>query len=453
MNYYLLTIGCQMNYADSERVAAVLEMMKYRRTENENEADIIGVVACAVRQKAMDRIYGKMQKWNKEKKKRPLTTFLTGCVLEHDRKQLGVHFDHFFEVKNLRTLPDLLGRTTEIKEALPTESYLEINPHHSRQYKAYIPIMNGCNAFCAYCAVPYTRGRETSRSPQEIIKEVFHLLENGYKEILLLGQIINKYFVSIDDSFDKYFQKLKSTYKLPNLPEMKTNLYLKKRQIHFGTLIAIINSLPFDFWLRYMSPHPKWFTDELIDTIARSEKMPRHLHIPVQSGDDEVLKKMLRPYTVQQFKDIVIKMRKAIPGLAVTTDIIVGFCGETQKQFDNTKKLFEEMKFDMAYISQYSPRLGAKAAEWKDDISHEEKERREYELNEILKVTARENNKKLVGKTMRVLVDNYNEKKGENTGKTDTFKTIKFLGKNLTGEFANIKVTHIDSWGLTGKIS
>lgn len=441
-----------MNYADSERVATVLEKMNYRRTENENYADIIGVVACAVRQKAMDRIYGKMQKWNKEKKKRPLTTFLTGCVLEHDRKQLGVHFDHFFEVKDLKTLPKLLDRTVEIKEALPTESYLEINPHYSKQYKAYIPIMNGCNAFCAYCAVPYTRGRETSRSPQEIIKEVVHLLENGYKEILLLGQIVNKYLVSVDKSFEQFYQNLKSKYKLSDLPEMETDLYLRKRQVNFGTLIAIINSLPFDFWLRYMSPHPKWFTDELIDTIARSEKMPRHLHIPVQSGDNEVLKKMLRPYTVKQFKDIVVKIRKAIPGLAVTTDVIVGFCGETQKQFENTKKLFQEMKFDMAYISQYSPRPGAKAAEWENDISHEEKERREYELNEILKVTARENNKKLVGKTVKVLVDNFNENKGENTGKTDTFKTIKFLGENRTGTFTSVKVIHSDSWGLQGRL-
>lgn len=452
MNYYLLTIGCQMNKADSERLSAVLERMNFSRTDNEHDADLIGVVACAVRQKAMDRIHGKISAWNEEKKRRPLTTFLTGCVLEYDRKRLATEFDHFFEMKDLAMLPDILGRTTEVKEALPVESYLSINPHHTHHYKAYVPIMNGCNAFCTYCAVPYTRGREVSRSPKDIIAEAVHLLENGCKEILLIGQIVNKYLVPADDDFEKFLAGLRETYSIPELPELSTPLFREKRIVNFGALIAILNALPFDYWLRYTSPHPKWFTNELITTIARSKKVVPHLHIPVQSGDNTMLKKMLRPYTVEQYKDIIRKMRAAIPGLAVTTDVIVGFCGETEEQFGNTKKLFEETHYDMAYINQYSPRPGAKASEWQDDVPHEEKERREFELNEVLRQTALANNKQLVGKTVRVLVDEYDDKKRENTGKTDTFKTIKFTGNNLSGQLIQVSVTNADAWGLRGTV-
>ncbi|KKW00281.1 MAG: (Dimethylallyl)adenosine tRNA methylthiotransferase MiaB [Parcubacteria group bacterium GW2011_GWC2_49_9] len=452
MQYYLLTIGCQMNKADSERLAAVLECMNFSRTDNEHSADLIGVVACAVRQKAMDRIYGKISAWNAEKKRRPLTTFLTGCVLDYDRKRLAVEFDHFIEMKDLNRLPDILGRTAEVKEALPTDSYLSINPHHTHQYKAYVPIMNGCNSFCTYCAVPYTRGRETSRSPKDIIAEVINLLENGTKEILLIGQIVNKYFVPVDADFDKFLFGVVETYNLPDLPELHTSLFREKRIVNFGTLIAILDALPFDYWIRYTSPHPKWFTDDLIATVARSKKLVPHLHIPVQSGDDGMLRKMLRPYTVEQYKDIVHKMRAAIPGLAVTTDVIVGFCGETDDQYENTKKLFREINYDMAYINQYSPRPGAKASNWEDDVPHDEKERRESELNNVLRQTAFTNNQRQVGKIVRVLVDEYDDAKGENTGKTNTFKTIKFEGPDLAGQFAEVTVASAEAWGLRGNL-
>ncbi len=452
MKYYLLTIGCQMNVSDSERLASKLEVLHFSRTANEHEADLIGVVACAVRQKAMDRIYGKISAWNKEKKRRPLTTFLTGCVLDYDRRRLATEFDHFFEMKDVPNLAAILGRTADIKEALPDNSYLSINPFHTHQYKAYVPIMNGCNSFCTYCAVPFTRGREVSRSPREIIAEVAHLLENGYKEILLIGQIVNKYFVPADDAFDAYIAGLRKKYDIPDLPEFAAPLFREKRIVNFGMLVALLNALPFDYRLRYTSPHPKWFTDELIETIARCKKIPPHLHIPVQSGDNAVLRKMLRPYTVEQYSETVEKMRRAIPGLAVTTDVIVGFCGETMEQFENTKKLFRDIRYDMAYINQYSPRPGAKSAEWDDDVPHVEKERRETELNDILRQTSLANNNRLVGQTVKVLVDDYDGKITENSGKTDTFKTIKFSGPDLTGQFALVEITEAGSWGLKGSL-
>ncbi|MFA6908493.1 MAG: MiaB/RimO family radical SAM methylthiotransferase [Patescibacteria group bacterium] len=451
MKYYLLTIGCQMNVSDSERLASVLESMQLTRTESEHEADIIGVVACAVRQKAMDRIYGKISAWNKEKKHRPLTTFLTGCVLDYDRKRLREEFDHFFEMKDLASVPVLLGQTAALKEVLPA-SYLSVNPLYSQTFKAYVPVMNGCNAFCTYCAVPYTRGREVSRSPQEIVNEIIGLLQKGCKEITLLGQIVNKYYVTVDESFNEFFAELQTHYGIPALPEMQRTLFTEKRVINFAMLLAIINALPFDFWLRYSSPHPKWFTDDLIATIARCEKIPPHLHIPVQSGDNVVLRKMLRPYSIEEYITIVQKMRDAIPGLAVTTDVIVGFCGETEDQHRNTADLFRDIRYDMAYINQYSPRPGAVASQWEDDITHEEKEQREKELNDILRETAYANNQRLVGTRVRVLVDEYDESKKENTGKTDGFKTIKFTGDDFTGRFIYAKVARAEAWGLKGEV-
>lgn len=437
--YYTLTLGCQMNKSDSERLSKVLEDLGYKKTEEEKNANLITVVACSVRQSAIDRIYGKIRNWQTLKEKKPLITILTGCVLPVDRKKMASFFDLIFEIKDLDKFPSLLGeKIGEIKHDLPVSSYFDIHPLYESRFQAYVPIMTGCNNFCAYCAVPYTRGREISRSPEEIIREVKNLLEKGYKEITLLGQNVNSY---------------------------------KSGKADFPALLKKIANLPGKFWLRFLTSHPKDLSDQLIKVIAKSDKICKYLHLPVQTGNNAVLKRMNRKYTREHYLNLIEKIRKEIPEVAISTDTIVGFAGESREQFEDTKKLYQEAKFDMAYIVQYSPRPGTIAQKkFKDDISRLEKERREKELNKILEKTALENNKKLVGKTLEVLVEKkltrplrlreanggratFNLKLSTYLGKTATFKTIKFTLKNenLLGKFLKVKILKAKSFGLEGK--
>ncbi len=311
-----------MNKADSEKIAAVLENKGYKRALDIKKADLVVVNMCSVRQSAVDRVYGLLPKI-KEKK-----SILTGCILKKDRKKFSKYFDEIIDIKEF----------TKNKQK------------YSDNIKAFVPIMTGCNNFCAYCVVPYTRGREISRPADEIIYEVKKLVKQGYKEIWLLGQNVNSY-----------------------------------SDIPFSKLLRKINSIPGKFWIRFTSSHPKDFSDDLIKAMAECKKVAKYLNLPVQSGDDEILKKMNRPYTVAQYKKLVKKIRSKIPNINLSTDVIVGFPGETKKQFENTVKLFKEIKYDIAYISRYSPRSGTAAAKLKDNVSQKEKKRREKILEKTLK--------------------------------------------------------------------
>lgn len=310
--YFIKTFGCQMNESDSERIAGALESKDYKKVENLEQADLVVVNACSVRQSAIDRIFGLKQKFKKLKAKK----ILTGCVLKSDKRKFREFFD---EIKSIK----------EFCKA-PTDSSL-------------IPIMTGCDNYCTYCVVPYTRGREKSIKPEQIIKQA-----KNKKEIILLGQNVNSY---------KY---------------------------GFADLLKKLNNIPGDFVIKFLTNHPKDMNDELIDTIANCKKVVKEIHLPVQSGDDEILKKMNRGYTVKQYKDLVKKIRKKIPSVEISTDVIVGFPWETKKQFQNTVKLFKEIKFDKAYINKYSPRAGTAAYGLKDNVSWEEKKRRWRILNEIV---------------------------------------------------------------------
>lgn len=298
-----------MNESDSERITAFLERRGYERAENMEVADLVVINACSVRQTAIDRIFGLKKKFKKINAKK----ILTGCVLKSDKKKFEEFFD---EIKNIE----------EFYQA-PVKSSL-------------IPIMTGCDNFCTYCVVPYTRGREESRPVDKIIAEIKDSVSNGCKEITLLGQNVNSY---------KY---------------------------GFAELLEKINDLAGNFKIKFLTSHPKDFSDELIDVIAKSKKIAKEIHLPVQSGDDEILTKMNRGYTVKQYKNLIKKIRKKIPRVKISTDVIVGFPGETKKQFENTVKLFKEIKFDKAYINKYSTRVGTAAARFKDDIPLEEKKRR-----------------------------------------------------------------------------
>lgn len=398
MRYLISTYGCQRNNHDSERIAAVLENQGYQATSNLNEADLIVVNACSVRQPAIDRIFGQIQKFAKLKAQNPkFKTILTGCVLPSDKKKFAGVFDSILDIKELI-------KNTQIK------------PKYQSSFKAYLPIMTGCNNSCTYCVVPYTRGKEISMPIEEIICQVKNLVKDGYKEIWLLGENVNSY------------------------------------QFNFPELLRKINDIAGNFWIRFTSPHPKDFSDELIKVMAECQKVTEYINLPVQSGDNEILKKMNRPYQVQYYKNLVKKIRKMVPEVFLSTDAIVGFPGETKKQFQNTVKLFKEIKYDMAYISKYSPRPGTIAAQMPDDISHQEKKKREKILTEVLKQTALENNKKYIGGIVEVLPEK--SKNGFLIGKTWAYKTIKFKGpKNLIGQFIEVKITDALPWGLNGELA
>ena len=321
-----------MNKSDSERIATILEERGYIPASKINEADLILVNMCSVRQSAVDRVFGISQKLSKLKtQKSKVKTVLTGCILKSDKKKFREKFDIIWNNKN----------------------YFDIQPKYQNKV-AYIPISNGCNNFCTYCVVPFTRGPLICRDHQEILKEVKNAIKKGFKEIWLLGQNVNDYTSPIDPS------------------------------INFPKLLKMVADLPGNFLIRFTSPNPKNFSDELIDVMANSKKIAKYLNLPVQSGDNQILKKMNRPYTVEQYKNLVKKIRKKIPDINLSTDVIVGFPGETKKQFENTVKLFKEIKFNMAYIAKYSPRPGTAAFQMKDNIPLTEKKRREKILMGII---------------------------------------------------------------------
>ena len=360
MKYWIITYGCQMNKSDSERIASVLEKESYKPASKENEADLIVVNMCSVRQSAVDRVYGKINDFAKLKVQNPkLKTILTGCILREDRKKFSGKFDLIWDIKDLSNWLDHLKLKNAI--SLPWQSYdvnncyLKIQPKYQNKFLAFIPISNGCNNFCSYCVVPHVRGPLVCRDHKEILKEVKNAISNGAREIWLLGQNVNNY---------------------------------QSDGINFAKLLKMINAIPGNFLIRFMSPHPADFSDELIDVMAKSKKIAKYLNLPVQSGDDEILKKMNRPYAVKQYKDLVKKIRKKMPEINLSTDVIVGFPRETKKQFENTVKLFKEMKFNIAYISKYSPRPGTVAQKMKDNVSWQEKKRREKILRELIKKNA-----------------------------------------------------------------
>jgi len=393
---------------------------------------------CSVRQSAVDRVYGLAPKFKKLKTKNyKLKTILTGCVLKNDSKKFQKNFDYILSIKSLPYWKDVLEkkekfiyypdlRMPRIHKKFKA-NYFKTLPHYSNNFSTYIPIMTGCNNFCSYCVVPYVRGPEICRPANEIIKEIKNLVKNNFKEIWLLGHNVNSY-----------------SYKKTNFPE----------------LLRRINKIPGNFWISFTSSHPNDFSNELIKTIAESHKISKYISLPIQSGDNEILKKMNRPYTIEQYKKLVKKIRKKIPALYLSTDIIVGFPGETKKQFNNTKKLLEELKFDMAYIAEYSPRPGTAAFKLKDNVPHKEKQKKREILTKILEKTSIQNSKKYIGKTFNALIHEIT-KKHALVGKTRFYKTVKINhyekasrseNRKLIGKIVKVKIINAMPWGLKGEL-
>ena len=429
--YHILTIGCQMNKVDSERLAAFLEERGFKHASDIRKAGVAIFNTCGVRQMAEDRLYGLV---NRLKTTNPQGKIVvTGCLGKRDdvRRRLGSRVDIFMPISEMLRLPDLLSGgefkpyfsldEVRLKEG---EKYLDIRPKHTSPFTAFVPIGNGCNNFCSYCVVPYARGREVYRPAKEVIKEAKELVGKGYKEIILIAQNVNSYH---DGGYD------------------------------FPKLLKAIIRIPGKFWIRFSSSHPKDMSDALIEAIGSSGKVCPHVHLAVQSGDDDVLKAMNRKYTAKHYEGLIRKIRKSKPGVSITTDVIVGFPGETKEQFENTVKLFRNVRFDLAYIAQYSPRPGTVSAKMADDVSAAEKKRRAQELNSILSETARDNNDRHLGEIMEVLVEGRN-KRGKYYGKTGSYQTVLIdAGRpskqtdKMIGDFAKVEITKSLAFGLEGK--
>ena len=437
--FYLLIFGCQMNISDAERLATALKALGYQETNNEDEADLIGVVACSVKQTAVDRIYGKVRNWQIVKEKRPLITMLSGCVLDYDRKKLADKFDIFLDIKNLDNLAESIKKAApEEKLALP--SFFDIQPSYYSSYRAYVPIMTGCNKFCTYCAVPYTRGREVSRPSASIIAEIKELLAKNYKEIILLGQNVNSYGLDKISARGGPASGGKDTAELT-----------------FPQLLEQIDKLADHFWLKFLTSHPYDMSDELITVMKNGKNINNYLHLPVQSGSDEQLKKMNRHYSIAHYTELINKIRTTLPDISISTDLIVGFAGETVSDFKATEKLVKSLKFNLSFTSQYSQRTGTVAAKlYPDDVTQETKKERFNIINTQIGKNAKIYNEQLVGKTFEVLIDavNCEEKKCKNIGKLANYTAVHVITKEplKVGEFYQVKITQADAWGVLAEI-
>ena len=433
MKYYLLPFGCQMNLSDTERVRTVLQQMGYEPTDNEEEANLLGIVACSVRQKGIDKVYGRIEKWNAMKNRKNVITFVSGCILPADRVRFLKLFDLVFTMNELPKLPDMIrqyGVVTPMKEVNPSanmEPFWEINPMRASAFEAYIPIQNGCNNFCTYCAVPYTRGREVSRPSEEILNEVKELVEKDYKSITLLGQNVNSY------GLDK-----------------------KGEEINFAELLRRIGEFGKasgkEFWVYYTAPHPRDMEDEIIEVMAQYDCLAKQIHIPIQSGDDVMLQRMNRHHNMERYRHIIQTIRRVLPTATIFTDIIVGFTHESEEEFENTRLAMEEFKYNMAYIAQYSVREGAVASRWEDDVPKEVKRQRYHRLTEELMKHSLVYNQALVGTTVKMLVEDFDRKNGSLTGHTEGKIVIRFAShdESLIGQIVNVKVTSATALSIEG---
>lgn len=358
-----------MNESDSEKIAVLLRRKGHQPAKDETSANLIVLNCCSVRQAAMDRVYDKTRKYYGNK-----SVILAGCLLEKDKATLKEKVSEIWRPDEYFNCSNLAADRSRPASLAPQrgESSADIS---------YVPIMTGCNNFCSYCAVPFTRGREKSRPAEEVVAEVKTLIKNGAKKIMLLGQNVNSYKSSAvslrgvpRSGTTKQSRTATSVHGIATLP--RDRLGVARNDIQFPSLLKLINALPGSFQLSFLTSYPKDMSDELIKTMSKCGKLTKELHLPIQSGDDTILRRMNRRYTTAHYKNLIKKVRRAISGIKISTDIIVGFPGETKKQFENTVKLCRAVKFNKAFIAKYSPRPGTAAAKLEDNIPAEEKKRR-----------------------------------------------------------------------------
>lgn len=434
--FLIRTYGCQMNEHDSENMAGILLNMGFEATAETEDADVILLNTCAVRENAENKVFGEIGNLKNLKREKPgLIIGVCGCMSQEEAVVNRIlakhqHVDLIFGTHNIHRLPILLKNALFSKEMIVEvwskegDIYENLPRARKGRIQAWVNIMYGCDKFCTYCIVPYTRGKERSRLPQDIIDEVRHLARNGYKEITLLGQNVNAYG--------------------KDLADMDYGL---------GDLLDEIRKIDIPR-IRFTTSHPWDFDDRLIEVLAKGGNLVEHIHLPVQSGNNEVLKLMGRNYTREEYVELANKIKQAIPNVSLTTDIIVGFPNETEEQFQDTLSLVREMEYDSAYTYIYSPREGTPAAKMKDNVPMEVKRERLARLNKVVNEISARKNKEYEGKIVEVLVEGESKKDPDIlSGRTRTNRLVNFAGpKTCIGELVHVKITEAKSWTLDGYI-
>ncbi len=444
LKYTILTMGCQLNENDSEKLCGMLEKMGYTRTENQKEVDLALFNTCCVRENAEDKLFGKLGELKRIKEEKGIIIAIGGCMMQekHITEKIkesypfvdilfGTHTLHKFpedlykSIEEKRKLEDILDIEGKIYEGLPIKRNSNI--------KASVTIMNGCNNFCTYCIVPYVRGRERSRAPKDIINEVRELAKQGYKEITLLGQNVNSY-LRVEREKGIEFEEYEGVNS-------------------FATLLRAINKIDGIERIRFVSPHPKDFTDDVIQAIKDCEKVCKLIHLPLQSGNTKVLKEMNRKYSKEQYLDLVEKMKKEIPNLTLSTDIIVGFPGETDEEFEDTLDVVRKVKFEQVYMFIYSRRVGTPGDRMENQVPEDIKHKRFDKLKSLVESQIEENNQKYIGTIQKVLVEGESKNNDKMlTGRTDSNKVVIFEGdKNLKDKIIDLKIISEHMWYLKGE--
>ena len=444
LKYYILTMGCQLNENDSEKLCGMIEEMGYKPTDKYQEADLVLFNTCCVRENAEDKLFGKLGELKRIKEQRGTIIAIGGCMMQEKHITDKIHesysyTDIIFGTHTLQNFPEDLYNTILSKKKMQDvididgEVYEGIPIKRTSNIKASVTIMYGCNNFCTYCIVPYVRGRERSRHPKDILEEVEQLAKEGYKEITLLGQNVNSYL---------------------RAEKWKENGIDYNGINSFATLLRAINKIEGIERIRFVSPHPKDFTDDVIDAIADCEKVCKLVHLPLQSGSTNVLKIMNRKYTKEQYLNLVEKMKARIPNLTLSTDIIVGFAGETEEDFKDTLDVVRKVCFEQVYMFIYSRRVGTPGDKMENQVPEEIKHARFDRLKELVESQIAENNQKYVGTLQRVLVEGPSKNNPDLlTGRTDSNKVVIFEGTpDLKDKIIDLKIVSEHMWYLKGEI-
>ena len=431
--YYILTMGCQLNENDSEKLIGIMEEMGYTKSEDIKNADLYVINTCCVRENAEEKLFGKLGELKKIKENKNIIIAIGGCMMQEEHitekiKKSYPFVDVVFGTHTLHKFPEdlyiAITKNKKIKDVIDIdgEIYEGLPVKRSSNRQASVIIMYGCNNFCSYCIVPYVRGRERSRKPEDILNEIKELAKEGYREITLLGQNVNSY-------------KGGENY-------------------NFANLLEDVDKIEGIEVIRFVSPHPKDFTDDVIDVISKSKKISRLIHVPLQSGSTNVLKEMNRKYTKEQYLDLIKRIRNKIPDVVFSTDIIVGFPGETEEDFEDTIDVVKQVNFEQIFMFIYSRRVGTRADKMENQIPEEIKHKRFDRLKQVFEESIEENNKKYIGTTQKILVEGYSKNNQDMlTGRTDTNKVVIFEGpEELIGKIINIKIISEHKWYLKGEV-
>jgi len=431
--YFVKTYGCQMNEHDSENIRAILEELGFKQSNSIEESDLVILNTCAIRENAHNKVFGLLGRIKHSKENKNVIVGLCGCMAQEESVvdliiEKYKYIDFVMGTHNIHKLPSILNEVLQNKKVIevynrPTQIIENIPVKRDSNIKAWVNIMYGCDKFCTYCIVPYTRGSQRSRNKDDIINEVKDLVKNGYKEVTLLGQNVNA-----------YGKDLNSDYKMANLLEDVAKTGIER--------------------IRFVTSHPWDFEDEMIDVIAKYENIMPYIHLPLQSGSNRILKLMGRRYTNEEYLNLYNKIKEKVKNASITTDIIVGFPGETREDFQETLDVVRKCKFDSAFTFIFSPRIGTPASRMEDIISKEEKENWLHELNELVNKYSREKNESYEGKIVKVLIEGKSDKEGIMMGYTDTMKLVNVeADESLIGQIVDVKIIEAKTWSLNGKIN